>query len=47
MKRSALETTDLLKSAAATGLAKGCEATQTRDPPELDRSLTKPFEIGI
>jgi len=47
MKRSALETTDLLKSAAATGLAKGREATQTRDPPELDRSLTKPFEIGI
>ena len=47
MKRSALETADLLKSAAASGQAKGREASQTRDPPELDRSLTKPFEIGI
>jgi len=47
MKRSALETTDLLRSAAASGLAQGREASQTREPPELDRSLTKPFEIGI
>jgi hypothetical protein len=47
MKRSALETADLLKTAAASGQAKGREASQTREPPELDRSLTKPFEIGI
>ena len=47
MKRSALEAVELLKSAAANGQAKGRQAGQTREPPELDRSLTKPFEIGI
>ena len=46
-KRSALETVDLLKAAAATGQAKGRDDGLKRDPPELDRSLTKPFEIGI
>ena len=47
MKRSALETVDLLRSAAATGLAKGTAPVSEREPPELDRSLIKPFEIGI
>jgi conjugative relaxase-like TrwC/TraI family protein len=47
MKRSALETVNLLRSAAASGQSKGREATPTQEPPELDRSLTKPFEIGI
>ena len=47
MKRSALETVDRLRSAAASGQAKGREASQAREPPELDRSLIKPFEIGI
>lgn len=47
MKRSALETVDHLRDAAARGQAKGRAPAPTRDPPELDRSLTKPFEIGI
>lgn len=51
MKRSALETVDLLRDAAATGqekgLAKSSPAVPPREPPELARSLTKPFEIGI
>lgn len=51
MKRSALETVDLLRDAAATGQEKGQaksnEAVPPRDPPELARSLIKPFEIGI
>jgi conjugative relaxase-like TrwC/TraI family protein len=46
-KRSALETVDLLKAAAATGQAKGRDDSLKRDLPELDRLLTKPFEIGI
>ena len=48
MKRSALETVDLLRDAAATGQAKDRVApAPERKPPELDRSITKPFEIGI
>lgn len=49
MKRSALETTGLLKDAAAAGIAKGKakEPAQGREPPERDRSIVKPFEIGI
>ena len=47
MKRSALETVDLLRDAAATGQAKGRAPMPEREPPERDRSLTKPFEIGI
>lgn len=47
MKRSALETVNLLRDAAASGLAKGRTPEPMREPPELDRSITKPFEIGI
>lgn len=49
MKRSALETTGLLKDAAAAGVAKGKvpDQQQGREPPERDRSITKPFEMGI
>ncbi|MBS0502491.1 MAG: conjugative relaxase [Proteobacteria bacterium] len=47
MKRSALETVNLLRDAAAKGQAKGRSPLPEREPPERDRSLTKPFEIGI
>lgn len=47
MKRSALETVNLLRDAAATGEAKGRAPAPDRKPPELDRSITKPFEIGL
>lgn len=47
MKRSALETVDFLRDAAARGQAKDRAPAPAREPPELDRSLTKPFEIGI
>ena len=51
MKRSALETTGMLRDAAATGLAKGSAPTTSnrpeRESPERERSLIKPFEIGI
>jgi ATP-dependent exoDNAse (exonuclease V) alpha subunit len=49
MKRSAMETVDLLREAAARGQAKdrAPAPAPAREPPELDRSLTKPFEIGI
>lgn len=51
MKRSALETVNQLSDAAATGQAKGKASDRSqepaREPPELDRSITKPFEIGI
>jgi conjugative relaxase-like TrwC/TraI family protein len=47
MKRSALETVDLLRDAAARGQAKGRAPVPEREPPERDRSLVKPFEIGI
>ena len=47
MKRSALETVNQLRDAAAIGQAKGKAPEPRREPPELDRSITKPFEIGI
>jgi ATP-dependent exoDNAse (exonuclease V) alpha subunit len=50
MKRSALETVDLLRHAAAQGQAKGEDkgkAQEVSKPPERDRSIVKPFEIGI
>ncbi len=51
MKRSALETVNQLRDAAASGLAKDKAPDRSqepaREPPELDRSITKPFEIGI
>lgn len=51
MKRSALETVNQLRDAAAAGQAKGKASDRlqepAREPPELDRSITKPFEIGI
>jgi conjugative relaxase-like TrwC/TraI family protein len=51
MKRSALETVNQLRDAAATGHAKGKAPDRSQEParvpPELDRSITKPFEIGI
>ena len=51
MKRSALETVNQLRDAAATGQAKGKASDRSqeaaREPPEFDRSITKPFEIGI
>ena len=47
MKRSALETVDLLRDAAAKGQAKDRAPAPERKPPELDRSIAKPFEIGI
>lgn len=51
MKRSALETVNQLRDAAATGQAKGKASDRSqepaREPPELDRSITTPFEIGI
>jgi conjugative relaxase-like TrwC/TraI family protein len=49
MKRSALETVGLLRDAAATGQAKGqvAVAAPEKQPPEKDRSIVKPFEIGI
>lgn len=47
MKRSALETVDLLRDAAASGIAKAKAAEVQREPPERERTLSKPFEIGI
>jgi hypothetical protein len=49
MKTSALEATGMLKQAAAVGLAKGqvVEPEKGRAPPERDRSIIKPFEIGL
>jgi conjugative relaxase-like TrwC/TraI family protein len=52
MKRSALETADMLRESAARGLEKGKEPEvqredQERKPPELERTIVKPFEIGI
>lgn len=51
MKRSALETVNQLRDAAVMGQAKGKAPDRsqepTREPPELDRSITKPFEIGM
>ena len=47
VKRSALETVDLLRTAAASGQAKGRAPVPEREPPEKERTITKPFEIGI
>ena len=45
MKRSALETVDLLGAAAAKGQSQA-EQVNPRDAPERERSIAKPFEIG-
>lgn len=48
LKRSALETVGQLRDAAASGLAKGAaEVAPQKEPPERERSIVKPFEIGI
>lgn len=47
MKRSALETVNLLRDAAATGEAKGRVLTPEIKPPELDRSISKKFDMGL
>lgn len=49
MKRSALETVGLLRNAAAAGQAKGQMPVSSpeKQPPVKDRSIVKPFEIGI
>ena len=49
MKHSALETVGLLRDAAAVGQAKGNVSTPApeKQPPERDRSIVKPFGIGI
>lgn len=49
MKRSALEVAGLLRDAAAAGQAKGQDpvAAPEKQPPEKDRSIVRPFEIGI
>ena len=48
-KTSALEVTERLREAAAKGLAAGAatKEDQSKQPPELTRERTKPFEIGI
>lgn len=49
-KASALEVTQRLKAAAATGLAQGKaneSASPVKDTPELAKERVKPFEIGI
>jgi ATP-dependent exoDNAse (exonuclease V) alpha subunit len=54
MKRSALETAGLLRDAAASGLAKGkpevamqSEPPVLKEPPEREKAMVKPFEMGI
>ena len=49
MKRSALETIGVLRDAAAAGQAKGQvqPPAPEKQPPEKDRSIVRPFEIGI
>lgn len=49
MKSSALEVAGLLRDAAAAGQAKGQVpvAAPEKQPPEKDRSIVRPFEIGI
>jgi ATP-dependent exoDNAse (exonuclease V) alpha subunit len=47
MKRSALETVDLLREAAAAGAAKEHGPAAEHKAPELDRSLTKRFDFGL
>ena len=49
MKRSALETIGLLRDAASAGQAKGQvqPPAPEKQTPEKDRSIVRPFEIGI
>ena len=51
MKRSALETVGMLRDAAAAGQAKAegkaAAPATVMEPPERERSIVKPFEIGI
>jgi conjugative relaxase-like TrwC/TraI family protein len=47
MKRSALETAGMLREAAASGLARGLGQGHERPLPERERTIVKPFEIGI
>lgn len=54
MKRSALETVGLLREAAASGLARGkseaalqSEPPVLKEPPEREKAMVKPFEMGI
>jgi ATP-dependent exoDNAse (exonuclease V) alpha subunit len=47
MKRSALETVNLLREAAATGEAKGRAPAPEIKPPELERSVSKRFDISL
>lgn len=48
-KTSALEVTERLREAAAKGLAAGAatKEDQSKQPPELAKEHTKPFEMGI
>ncbi len=48
-KTSALEVTERLREAAAKGLAAGAatKEDQSKQPPELTKERTKPFEMGI
>lgn len=48
-KTSALEVTERLREAAAKGLAAGAatKEDQSKQPPELAKERTKPFEMGI
>jgi hypothetical protein len=47
MKRSALETVDVLRNAAATGAEKGRASEGERKVRELDRSISKKFDMGL
>jgi conjugative relaxase-like TrwC/TraI family protein len=47
MKRSALETVDLLRNAAAAGTEKGRASEAQLRAPELDRSISKKFDLGL
>jgi len=47
MKRSALEPVDLLRNAAATGAEKVRDSEAERKAPELDRSISKKFDMGL
>jgi len=48
-KTSALEVTERLREAAAKGLAAGAatKEDQSKQPPELTKERTKPFEMGL
>jgi hypothetical protein len=47
MKRSALETVNLLREAAAIGEAKGRAPAPEIKPPELERSVSKRLDFGL